>query len=222
MRIGDDHLSRHLRLFHNRQDRARPCQIGNITLTCCVFHTVRLKRIAMHRRINATLRAASLLTALSVLTTAAAETAAWPPGARPLFTLHVPAGWRSSFVGAEERLHLTSPAHDAEIEAWALTGAASSTIDDVVARIVDSELAKAQFSNLHQRRQLNGISVVVFRGSGREKKRGRTVRFEFYSFPLADGGIGVLHVVQLATTPPRAREAAQSAVESLAIIDRHM
>jgi hypothetical protein len=175
----------------------------------------------IERQVN---RLSIFATALAVVlstTTADAFTASCPATGTPRFELGVPEGWRSRIIGGtEHRIELVSPRDGAKIQAWTLPIADAARLDDVVARSVDATLTKAEFSNLHQRRQLNGVPVIAFIGSGRDRKQAHVVRFEFYAFTLDDHEIGMLRIDVPAVAGSTTHQAASAAAASLKIVER--
>jgi hypothetical protein len=135
-----------------------------------------------------------------------------PPHGSALFTVELPDGWRSRLGQEENEVRAESAGRDADLSIRVIEDQ-SRSLDDAVARLVDSSYTKVEFSNLHQNRIINGKRFAVFRGFGRDRIRGTKTPFEIFAFP-AGAKTGMLFFRYRAASQPTI-DAAHAIVESV-------
>jgi len=163
------------------------------------------------RRAVARLAGASFLCVLSA-SVAWAASVRCPPHGSALFTVELPDGWHSRLGQEENEVRAESAGRDADLSIRVIE-AKTRSLDDAVARLVDSSYTKVEFSNLHQNRIINGKRFAVFRGFGRDRIRGTKTPFEIFAFP-AGSKTGMLFFRYRAASQPTIA-AAHAIVESI-------
>jgi hypothetical protein len=168
----------------------------------------------MRRRAIALLAGGALVCALSG-SAGWAATVRFPPHGAALFTVELPDAWRSRSAETANEIRVDSPKRDIDLSIRVSDADLEGRgLDDEVAHLVDTSFTKVEFSNLHQRRMIDGRRFVVFRGSGRDRVRGTKTPFEAFAF-TAGGKTGMLFFRYRAASP-KTIEAAHAIVESVA------
>lgn len=157
-----------------------------------------------------------ILFLLLLASVANATTVRFPTRGAPLFHVDLPQGWHPRAAASVEEIHADSPRRDAELVLRTIdTEPDDRRLDDAIARLADSSFTKVEFSNLHQRRIVNGRSFAVFRGSGRDRARGGKTSFEVFAF--AAGGKTALLYFRYRVTSARTMDETHAVVESVGL-----
>ena len=133
--------------------------------------------------------AAALALALPVL----ADTMSVPSAEKPAYTFDAPPGWNPKANTADESVEATAPGNHAYLSAWIAKGSDEKAIIKDMTTTLKDALKSIDEGSSEQTIDVNGVSVVVVKGSGVDKRAGNKVQFRVAIFPVGGGKVGIVY-----------------------------
>ncbi|MEY2494664.1 MAG: hypothetical protein QOJ45_1156 [Verrucomicrobiota bacterium] len=139
--------------------------------------------------VQLTLVAAALAFALP----ARGDTMSVPNAEKPAYTFDVPSTWKPKANTEDESVEATAPGTHAYLSAWIAKGSDSQAIIKDMETTLKDALKSIDTSTTDQAIEVNGVKIVVVKGSGIDKRAGNKVQFRTAVFPVGDGKVGIVY-----------------------------
>jgi hypothetical protein len=155
--------------------------------------------------------------ALALGLPAHADTMSVPSKEKPAFTLDVPSDWKPTGDASDESVEATAPNDHAYLSAWIAKGSDSQTImKDMDATLKDA-LKSIDEGISDQPIDVNGLKIVVVKGSGVDKRAGNKVQFRVAIFPVGGGNVGIVYSDYDNDAPDTAMKQLQGIIGSIKV-----
>lgn len=148
---------------------------------------------------------------------ARAETMSVPSAEKPAYTFDVPSDWKPKGDAADESVEATAPGDHAYLSAWiAKSSDQKAIIKDMETTLKDA-LKSIDPGSSEQTIDVNGLKVVVTKGSGVDKRAGNKVQFRVAVFAAGDGNVGIVYADYDNDAPDDTMKALQGIIGSIKV-----
>ena len=131
--------------------------------------------------------------ALAFALPARGDTMSVPSAEKPAYTFDVPSSWKPKANTADESVEATAPSGHAYLSAWI----AKSSDEKAIIKDMDTTLKDAlksiDSSSTDETIEVNGVKIVVVKGSGVDKRAGNKVQFRVAIFPAGGEKVGIVY-----------------------------
>lgn len=160
-----------------------------------------------------TLVAAALAFALP----ARADTMSVPTKEAPAYTLDVPSSWKPKADTADESVEATAPDNHAYLSAWIAKGSDQKAIAKDLETTLKDALKSIDKDSSEQTIDVNGVKILVVKGSGVDKREGNKVQFRVAIFPVGGGNVGIVYADYDNDAPDNAMTELQGIISSIKV-----
>jgi hypothetical protein len=136
-----------------------------------------------------TLVAAALAFALP----ARADTMSVPTKEKPAYTIDVPSSWKPKANVEDESVEATAPEDHAYLSAWIAKSSDQKAITADMETTLKDALKSIDKESSQQTIDVNGLKVLVVKGSGVDKRAGNKVQFRVAIFPASGDKVGIVY-----------------------------
>jgi hypothetical protein len=136
-----------------------------------------------------TLVAAALAFALP----ARADTMSVPSAEKPTYTFDVPSSWKPKANVEDESVEATAPGDHAYLSAWIAKSSDQKAITADMETTLKDALKSIDKESSQQTIDVNGLKVLVVKGSGVDKRAGNKVQFRVAIFPAGADKVGIVY-----------------------------
>lgn len=148
---------------------------------------------------------------------ARADTMSVPSKEKPAFTFDVPSGWKPKANVEDESVEATAPDDHAYLSAWVAKGSdAKGIAKDMEATLKDA-LKSIDKETSEQVIEVNGIKVMVVKGSGVDKRAGNKVQYRVAIFPVGGENVGIVYSDYDNDAPDSAMKELQGIISSIKV-----
>ena len=131
--------------------------------------------------------------ALALAAPVHADTMSVPSAEKPAYTFDVPSGWHPKANVADESVEATAPDNHAYLSAWIAKGSDQQAIIKDMETTLKDALKSIDPGSSDQTIDVNGVKIVVVKGSGVDKRAGNKVQFRVAIFPVGEGKVGIVY-----------------------------
>lgn len=160
-----------------------------------------------------TLVAAALAFALP----ARAETMSVPSKEKAAYTFDVPSGWKPKADVEDESVEATAPDDHAYLSAWIAKGSDEKAIAKDMESTLKDALKSIDKETSEQMIDVNGVKIMVVKGSGVDKRAGNKVQFRVAIFPVGGGNVGIVYSDYDNDAPESAMKELQGIISSIKV-----
>jgi hypothetical protein len=121
------------------------------------------------------------------------DTMSVPTKEAPAYTLDVPASWKPKANVEDESVEATAPGNHAYLSAWIAKGSDSKAIVKDMETTLKDALKSIDPGSSDQTIEVNGVKVVVTKGSGVDKRAGNKVQFRVAVFSAGGDKVGIVY-----------------------------
>jgi hypothetical protein len=121
------------------------------------------------------------------------DTMSVPSKEAPAYTLDVPASWKPKANVEDESVEATAPGNHAYLSAWIAKGSDSKAIVKDMETTLKDALKSIDPGSSDQTIEVNGVKVVVTKGSGVDKRAGNKVQFRVAVFSAGGDKVGIVY-----------------------------
>jgi hypothetical protein len=121
------------------------------------------------------------------------DTMSVPSKEAPAYTLDVPASWKPKANVEDESVEATAPGDHAYLSAWIAKGSDSKAIVKDMETTLKDALKSIDPGSSDQTIEVNGVKVVVTKGSGVDKRAGNKVQFRVAVFSAGGDKVGIVY-----------------------------
>ena len=121
------------------------------------------------------------------------DTMSVPSKEAPAYTLDVPASWKPKANVEDESVEATAPGDHAYLSAWIAKGSDSKAIVKDMETTLKDALKSIDPGSSEQTIEVNGVKVVVTKGSGVDKRAGNKVQFRVAVFSAGGDKVGIVY-----------------------------
>lgn len=121
------------------------------------------------------------------------DTMSVPSKEAPAYTLDVPASWKPKANVEDESVEATAPGNHAYLSAWIAKGSDSKAIVKDMETTLKDALKSIDPGSSEQTIEVNGVKVVVTKGSGVDKRAGNKVQFRVAVFSAGGDKVGIVY-----------------------------
>jgi hypothetical protein len=131
--------------------------------------------------------------ALAFVLPARGDTMSVPSAEKPAYTFDVPSSWKPKANTADESVEATAPSEHAYLSAWIAKSSDSQAIIKDMDTTLKDALKSIDTSSTDQTIEVNGVKIVVVKGSGVDKRAGNKVQFRVAIFPAGGDKVGIVY-----------------------------
>jgi hypothetical protein len=155
--------------------------------------------------------------ALALVLPARAETMSVPSKEKAAYTFDVPSGWKPKADVEDESVEATAPNDHAYLSAWIAKGSDSQAIIKDMETTLKDALKSIDKESSEQVIDVNGVKIVVVKGSGVDKRAGNKVQFRVAIFPVGGGNVGIVYSDYDNDAPDSAMKELQGIISSIKV-----
>ena len=155
--------------------------------------------------------------ALALGLPARADTMSVPSKEKPAYTVDIPAGWKPKADVEDESVEATAPNDHAYLSAWIAKGSDSEAITKDMDATLKDALKSIDPGSSDQTIEVNGVKIVVVKGSGVDKRAGNKVQFRVAIFPVGGGNVGIVYSDYDNDAPDSAMKELQGIIGSIKV-----
>ena len=155
--------------------------------------------------------------ALALALPARADTMSVPSAEKPAYTFDVPAGWHPKANTADESVEATAPDSHAYLSAWIAKGSDQQAIIKDMETTLKDALKSIDPGSSEQTIEVNGVKIVVVKGSGVDKRAGNKVQFRVAIFPVGGEKVGIVYSDYDNDAPDSAMKELQGIIGSIKV-----
>jgi hypothetical protein len=131
--------------------------------------------------------------ALAFALPARADTMSVPTKEAPAYTLDVPSSWKPKANVEDESVEATAPGDHAYLSAWIAKSSDQKAIAADMETTLKDALKSIDKENSQQTIDVNGVKVLVVKGSGVDKRAGNKVQYRVAIFPAGSDKVGIVY-----------------------------
>ncbi|MEY2518871.1 MAG: hypothetical protein QOF24_630 [Verrucomicrobiota bacterium] len=131
--------------------------------------------------------------ALAFALPARGDTMSVPSAEKPAYTFDVPSSWKPKANTADESVEAMAPSDHAYLSAWIAKGSDQQAIIKDMETTLKDALKSIDTSSTDQTIEVNGVKIVVVKGSGVDKRAGNKVQFRVAIFPAGGDKVGIVY-----------------------------
>lgn len=155
--------------------------------------------------------------AVAVALPAFADTMSVPSKEKPAYTFDVPSSWKPTGNTDDESVEATAPDNHAYLSAWIAKGSDEKAIIKDMETTLKDALKSIDDGSSEQTIDVNGVSVVVVKGSGVDKRAGNKVQFRVAIFPVGGEKVGIVYADYDNDAPDSAMKELQGIIGSIKV-----
>lgn len=155
--------------------------------------------------------------ALAFAPPARADTMSVPSAEKPAYTFDVPSGWKPKADVEDESVEATAPDDHAYLSAWIAKGSDEKAIVKDLETTLKDALKSIDKESSEQVIDVNGVKIVVVKGSGVDKRAGNKVQFRVAIFPVGGGNVGIVYADYDNDAPDSAMKELQGIISSIKV-----
>jgi len=146
-----------------------------------------------------------------------ADTMSVPTKEAAAYTLDVPSSWKPKANVDDESVEATAPGDHAYLSAWiAKSSDQAAIIKDMETTLKDA-LKSIDPGSSEQTIDVNGLKVVVTKGSGVDKRAGNKVQFRVAVFAAGGDKVGIVYADYDNDAPDETMKALQGIIGSIKV-----
>jgi len=131
--------------------------------------------------------------ALAFALPARADTMSVPTKEAPAYTLDVPSSWKPTANVDDESVEATAPGNHAYLSAWIAKSSDQKAVTADMETTLKDALKSIDKESSEQTIDVNGVKVLVVKGSGVDKRAGNKVQFRVAIFPAGADKVGIVY-----------------------------
>ena len=155
--------------------------------------------------------------ALALGLPARADTMSVPSAEKPAYTVDIPSGWKPKANVDDESVEATAPGNHAYLSAWIAKGSDQQAIIKDMETTLKDALKSIDPGSSEQTIDVNGVKVVVVKGSGVDKRAGNKVQFRVAIFPAGGEKVGIVYADYDNDAPDSAMKELQGIIGSIKV-----
>lgn len=136
---------------------------------------------------------AFVVAALAFALPARADTMSVPTKEAAAYTLEIPSNWKPKANIEDESVEATAPGDHAYLSAWIAKSSDQKAIASDMETTLKDALKSIDKENSQQTIDVNGLQVVVVKGSGVDKRAGNKVQYRVAIFPAGGDKVGIVY-----------------------------
>jgi hypothetical protein len=149
---------------------------------------------------------------------ARADTMAVPTKEATAYTLDVPASWKPKANVEDESVEATAPGDHAYLSAWIAKSSDQKAIAADMETTLKDALKSIDKENSQQMIDVNGLKVMVVKGSGVDKRAGNKVQYRVAIFPAGGDKVGIVYSDYDNDAPDGAMKELQGIIGSIKVV----
>ena len=122
-----------------------------------------------------------------------ADTMSVPTKEAVAYTIDVPSNWKPKANVDDESVEATAPGDHAYLSAWIAKSSDEKAITSDMETTLKDALKSIDKENSQQTIDVNGLKVVVIKGSGVDKRAGNKVQFRVAIFAAGGDNVGIVY-----------------------------
>ena len=158
--------------------------------------------------------------ALAFVLPARADTMSVPSAEKPAYTFDVPSSWKPKANVDDESVEATAPGNHAYLSAWIAKGSDQQAIIKDMETTLKDALKSIDTGSSEQTIEVNGVKVVVVKGSGVDKRAGNKVQFRVAIFPAGGEKVGIVYADYDNDAPDSAMKEIHGIIESIKVVSK--
>lgn len=155
--------------------------------------------------------------ALALGLPARADTMSVPTKEAPAYTFDVPSDWKPKANVDDESVEATAPGDHAYLSAWIAKGSDQEAIIKDMETTLKDALKSIDKDRSQQTIDVNGLKVVVIKGSGVDKRAGNKVQFRVAVFAAGGDKVGIVYADYDNDAPDDTMKALQGIIGSIKV-----
>jgi hypothetical protein len=156
--------------------------------------------------------------ALAFALPARADTMSVPTKEATAYTIEVPSDWKPKANVEDESVEATAPGDHAYLSAWIAKGSDQKAIASDMETTLKDALKSIDKDNSQQTIDVNGLKVVVVKGSGVDKRAGNKVQYRVAIFPAGGDKVGIVYSDYDNDAPDETMKMLQGIIGSIKVI----
>lgn len=148
---------------------------------------------------------------------ARADTMSVPTKEAPAYTLDVPSSWKPKANVDDESVEASAPGNHAYLSAWIAKGSDQQAIIKDMETTLKDALKSIDTGSSEQTMDVNGVKVVVVKGSGVDKRAGNKVQFRVAIFSTGGEKVGIVYADYDNDAPDSAMKELQGIIGSIKV-----
>ena len=148
---------------------------------------------------------------------ARADTMSVPTKEAAVYTIDVPSNWKPKANVEDESVEATAPGDHAYLSAWIAKGSDEKAISSDMETTLKDALKSVDKENSQQTIDVNGLKVVVVKGSGVDKREGNKVQYRVAIFPAGGDKVGIVYADYDNDAPDDTMKALQGIIGSIKV-----
>jgi hypothetical protein len=149
---------------------------------------------------------------------ARADTMSVPSKEKPAYTFEVPSGWKPKADVDDESVEATAPDDHAYLSAWVAKGSDSKAIAKDMESTLKDALKSIDKESSEQMIEVNGVKIMVVKGSGVDKRAGNKVQYRVAIFPVGGENVGIVYSDYDNDAPDSAMKELQGIISSIKVM----
>jgi hypothetical protein len=158
--------------------------------------------------------------ALAFVLPARGDTMSVPSAEKPAYTFDVPSSWKPKANTDDESVEATAPGNHAYLSAWVAKGSDSQAIIKDMETTLKDALKSIDPGSADQTIEVNGVKIVVVKGSGVDKRAGNKVQFRVAIFPVGGGNVGIVYTDYDNDAPDSTMKEIHGIIESIKVVSK--
>ena len=154
---------------------------------------------------------------LALALPARADTMSVPSKEKPAFTIEVPSGWKPKANVDDENVEATAPDNHAYLSAWVAIADQELIAKDMESVLKDA-LKSIDKETSEQMIEVNGVKVMVVKGSGVDKRAGNKVQYRVAIFQVDEEKVGIVYSDYDKDAPESAMKELQGIISSIKVM----
>ncbi len=155
--------------------------------------------------------------ALAFALPARAETMSVPSAEKPAYTFDVPSDWKPKGDADDESVEAAAPGDHAYLSAWIAKGSDQTAITKDMETTLKDALKSIDKGSSEQTIDVNGLKVLVVKGSGVDKRAGNKVQFRVAIFAAGADKVGIVYADYDNDAPDDTMKALQGIIGSIKV-----
>lgn len=161
---------------------------------------------------------AFIVAAVAFALPARGDTMSVPSKEKPAFTLEVPASWKPKADTADESVEATAPDDHVYLSAWIAKGSDEKAIAKDMETTLKDALKSIDKETSEQMIEVNGVNIMVVKGSGVDKRAGNKVQYRVAIFDVGGENVGIVYSDYDNDAPDGAMKELQGIISSIKVV----
>lgn len=158
-----------------------------------------------------------VVAALAFALPARGDTMSVPSKEKPAFTVDIPSGWKPKADVEDESVEATAPDDHAYLSAWVAKGSDEKAIAKDMESTLKDALKSIGKESSEQMIEVNGVQIMVVKGSGVDKRAGNKVQFRVAIFDVGGENVGIVYSDYDNDAPESAMKELQGIISSIKV-----